>query len=185
MRIKASRRSRLLVDIITYRRHPKMTERRILRSQPHIHRSSLLLKKMIPVNEGLKDCEVDLHNKKSRGVEVLKLVKASYTTAMNLETDCLIPQAQRYNSHIFGNIAGWMKFTDIQMRSSVSKPSDSISIHAFLHMFKTAFDINEIHEGPVMWPFPHFMKKPTKAVSSYRISATEYDTTHKEGTLTI
>lgn len=73
---------------------------------------------------------------------------------------------------------------DVQIESSIFKPSHPISIFVFLHNFKTVFDSNGIHERSTMWPLPHFMKEPVKATLSYRMTDTEDDSTHKGGSLT-
>lgn len=72
---------------------------------------------------------------------------------------------------------------DVQMNSSIFKPSDLISILGFLHCFRFACYSNRIHEEPAMCLFPHFMKEAAKAALSYRLRATEENTTHKEGAL--
>lgn len=72
----------------------------------------------------------------------------------------------------------------VQMKSSIFKLSDSIVIFAFLDNFNTACVSNAIHQRGLMYLIPHFMKAPAKAAPSYRMSAAEDDTTHKEETLT-
>lgn len=70
------------------------------------------------------------------------------------------------------------------MKSANFKPFDPISIHSFLHNFKTACDRNGIHRDAAMRPFPHFMKDPAKASLAHRVSATKEDVLEQEGKLT-
>lgn len=73
---------------------------------------------------------------------------------------------------------------DVQMKYSVLKPSNPISIIAFLHNFQTACDSNGLHERAEIGLFPHFVEKQAKAALSYRMSTTESNTIDKEGILT-
>lgn len=75
------------------------------------------------------------------------------------------------------------KALDFPMKYFIFKPSDPITILAFLHNFKNACDSNGGFGVAAMWFFPYFLKKPAKAGSLYRMSAKENINTHKEGTL--
>lgn len=71
------------------------------------------------------------------------------------------------------------------MNSSTFRPSDLISVIAFLHIFKIACDNNRIYEEAEMWTFFHFTTEPVKTALSHRKSATEDNTSHKEGALKV
>lgn len=71
------------------------------------------------------------------------------------------------------------------MKSSIFKLSDSISVLALPDNFETAYNRNVIHEGAAMCLFLWFMEEPTSATLPYRVSATDNNTTHRQGTLII
>lgn len=103
---------------------------------------------------------------------------------MNLEAYPLPFQSQNYDGHISEKIDRWATSMDVYKKSSILKPADLISTLAFLHNFNTVCDSMQSYEETSIWLFPHVMNGPAKATLSYRMSATEDKTTHKEGTLT-
>lgn len=132
----------------------------------------------------LDDYTVDRHKKRSRVVEVLRSVNTYFTSVMNFENYHVTLQSQKYNGHIYGQIAKWAKRMDVQMKSSIFKPSDPSSIHDFRNNFETACDSNGVHGGATMPLFPHFKEVLGMIVLSYWMSTTEDNTAYKEGTMT-
>lgn len=101
-----------------------------------------------------------------------------FTTAVNSKIDFLTLQSQKTDGHISERTAKLTKHMDVQMNSSILKPSDPITVLILLHNFKIFCYSNEIYKGAAMWLFPYFIKEPAKVPLSYRLSAAEDNTTH-------
>lgn len=60
---------------------------------------------------------------------------------------------------------------NVQMKTAVFKSTDPISVLSFLGNFNTACDSNNIHEDAAVQLYPHFIREPTQAALSYRVTA--------------
>lgn len=128
--------------------------------------------------------KVDGHRKGSSAVEVLKPVNTDFTAVTNFETYHLTPQSQRQNVHMSGKIAKWAKCMDVYMKSSMVRLSNPIFIFAFLHIFKTAYGSNSIHERAANVTPPSLHEGADQAALSYRMGGTENNNNDNEGKLT-
>lgn len=135
----------LLVALQTHLGHLRVTKRNTKRYQAHSHPSSLSVKKFDSRKGSSDDYKLERRNKESRGLEVLKPVNAYLNAAMKSQTYRLTAQSRKYSGRFFGKIAKWSKRMDVQLNSSIYKPSDPMSVPDFLHNFKTAYDSNGIH----------------------------------------
>lgn len=72
---------------------------------------------------------------------------------------------------------------DVQIKSSIFKRSDLISVLALLHYLKNACDSNEIYKGAAMRIFSHFRVKPAAVVPSYEMSTVENNNILREESL--
>lgn len=104
-------------------------------------------------------------------MEVPRPVNTHITTAFHFNNYCLEKQSQEYNNLFSGKIPKWARKMDVQMKTTLFKPSDPIAVLSSFDIFKTAWNSNSIHEGGVMWLFPHFIRKPAKIVLARRVKA--------------
>lgn len=91
--------------------------------------------------------DVQKYDKGWKEVQVLKQVNANLIYALEFTKYHLQKQSQGCNIHIFGRIAKGSRKMEIEMKTAVFQPSDSISV---LSNFKTSCGSNRFHEGAAM-----------------------------------